>query len=252
MGIQLTAAEFYLLWSDRQPGDIPVPLGVRHLGVTEADRAELVRAHSATLEARGLGTIRMPQREVVDFLDVIADATESVELHLSYFNGEGRGLVAARSDYAVFASHLAGHVYLSRVRTTALSTAAAQALPGLAAGRGRTANVRWDDYVRAGEAGVEDGEDAFLDVLREARVHEPEAQTILRALRDRQGGGQFGVWRRDRYGRRIWSQQVLTWLDAEHGRYLARRRGEWLTIAPADDRRIAAVLDELFDELRER
>jgi hypothetical protein len=107
-------------------------------------------------------------------------------------------------------------------------------------------NVRWEDYVRAGKAGEQDGKQAFLDVLRDAGIREPEAHTLLRIVTSRIGGGELGLTARNRDGVPRPTGRSVSWLDTREGRYLLRKSDGWLVLAPADASRLTSAVDELL------
>jgi hypothetical protein len=61
-------------------------------------------------------------------------------------------------------------------------------------------------------------------------------------LTSRRGGGQLGASGRGR--------RALNWVDTPDGRYALRHNGNWVTITPVDLARLAAMAEEMLDEVR--
>ncbi len=80
------------------------------------------------------------------------------------------------------------------------------------------------------------------------------AQVIMERPRIR--AGQFAAYLRDRGGRTARSPEVA-WFDTDAGRYLMQSQRQrdghnWVTIAPADNPRIAAQLNQHLTALHQR
>ncbi|WP_053738227.1 ESX secretion-associated protein EspG [Nocardia sp. NRRL S-836] len=241
----VSAQEFFLLWQAVHGEDRVVPLGTPHVGATRAARRRLAEQSSQTLYARGLGTIDRPDDYLRTLISGLGEFDRALEI--AYFKGTelARGLACAGWSGS-FAARVNGQVHLREFRPNALASATVSSLPGLAPGSGRSVNVRWDDYLRAGQAGEREGVQAFLDVLRDAGIREPEAHTLMRIVTNRIGGGELGLTARNRDGVPRPTGRSVSWLDTREGRYLLRRHDGWLVLAPADQARLTSAVDELL------
>lgn len=241
----VSSQEFFLLWQAVHGEDRVVPLGTPHVGATRAARQRLVEASSQSLQARRLGTIQRPDPDLRALVSALGEFDRALEI--AYFKGTelARGVACAGWSGA-FAARVNGEVHLYPFRPTSLASATVSSLPGLAPGSGRSVNVRWDDYVRAGQAGEQEGKQAFLDVLRDAGIREPEAHNLMRIVTSRIGGGELGLTARNRDGVPRPTGRSVSWLDTREGRYLLRRQDGWLVLAPADASRLTSAVDELL------
>lgn len=241
---RLAAQEFFTLWRSVHGDRHPVPVGAKHYGRTEADRAELVATCSRTLSARGLGTVQRPDGDLHALLRGLAEFDIGLELVFSRRGETARGLATA-GWHGAFVARVGEQIQLTAFRPTALASTAVATLPAAQPGAGRSVNLRWDDYLAAGQAGERDGADGFLEALRYAGVREPEASTLLRAVTTRCGGGQVGVISRNRAGYLHPTGLTLSWLDSREGRYLVRQDNGWFVLAPTDPARLTSELEDL-------
>jgi hypothetical protein len=244
---RLSEQEFFLLWQAAHREEHPVPLGARHFGFTKDDRAGLVAECSRALRARGLGTVQRPHDELSGVLRGLVEYEIGLEIVFSRGAETARGL-ATTGWHGAFAARVGEKVQLAAFRPTALASTTVSTLPAVEAGTGRSVNVRWDDYLAAGEAGERDGVEGFLDVVRQAGLREPEANTLMRAVTTRTGGGQVAVIARNRAGFLHPTGQTLSWLDSAEGRYLVRRDGVWFVLAPTDQVKLASALEDLVED----
>ncbi|MDX3657980.1 ESX secretion-associated protein EspG [Streptomyces sp. ID05-26A] len=241
----VSSQEFFLLWQAVHGEDRVVPLGTPHVGATRAARQRLVEESSRTLQARRLGTIQRPDPDLRALVSGLGEFDRALEI--AYFKGTelARGIACAGWGGA-FAARVNDDVHLYPFHPTSLASATVSSLPGLAPGTGRAVNVRWDDYVRAGQAGEQEGKQAFLDVLRDVGIREPEAHNLMRIVTSRIGGGELGLTARNRDGVPRPTGRSVSWLDTREGRYLLRRQDGWLVLAPADASRLTSAVDELI------
>lgn len=244
---RLSEQEFFLLWQSVHGDQHPVPLGTRHFGHTKAERAALVEDCSRGLSAKGLGTVLRPPDELSGVLRGLVQFEVGLEIVFSRAGETARGLATA-GWHGAFAARVGDKVQLASFRPTALASTAVSTLPAAQAGSGRSVNLRWDDYLAAGAAGERDGVEGFLDVLRQAGLREPEANTLMRAVTTRSGGGQVAVIARNRAGFLHPTGQALSWLDSAEGRYLVRRDGVWFVLAPTDQAKLTSALEDLVED----
>src|SRR5206468_234754 len=105
-------------------------------------------------------------------------------------------------------------------------------------------------------AAGEDEDDPFgggdeRDILMASGMSDEDATTLIELAERRTRGGQFGVTTTGRstrlsQGSRIRAKTMITWFDTGDGRYLTVHDGAWISLAPADDARIAHRIDELI------
>ncbi|GLZ32506.1 ESX secretion-associated protein EspG [Lentzea sp. NBRC 105346] len=244
-GFKLSSREFFLLWQAVHGEEREVPLGTPHVGRTRAARQRLTEETSNELYRRGLGTIGRPDPDLRALVSGLAEFERALEV--VYFKGTEMARALATAGWSgTFAARVGDDVHLRSFRSTALASSTVAALPALRPGNGRAVNIRWDDYVRAGEAGERDGESGFMEVLRHAGIREPEAYTLLRAVTSRIGGGQLALTARNRDGIPRPTGRSVSWLDTREGRYLVRQKDGWLVLAPTDQARLTGAVDELL------
>lgn len=241
--IELHAGEFSLLWRTLGLGEPPAMLGVPHIGRTPAARQQWAEAAGQALAARGLGTVDKPAPDLADLLRAVGAARQVLELEVDTPDSALRGLGATGPD---------GTAAVARVDTTVRIGPAHDLLatmldvpPQVGAGTGRSANLPLADFERACAAGAEGGVPSFAAALGHLGVRPEESQTLARALSTRTAGGRLGAraaagtgWRRP--------QARLSWVDAEDGRYAIRTDGEWVTVTPADQRRLMTMAEEML------
>ncbi|WP_415830182.1 ESX secretion-associated protein EspG, partial [Kibdelosporangium persicum] len=104
--IQLSAAEFVLLWTALGFGPVPLALGIPAIGRTTRSRKVLMDEASATLVARDLGTVQAPARDVVGVLRLLAEHHTLVDMTV---DGQDSSLAA------IGASGPRGHAVAARV-----------------------------------------------------------------------------------------------------------------------------------------
>ncbi|MEU4445021.1 ESX secretion-associated protein EspG [Actinosynnema sp. NPDC050801] len=241
---RLSEVEFFLLWQAVHRDAHPVPLGTRHFGHTQRERSALIETASRDLAGRGLGTVQRPDEELYGLLRGLAEFEIGLEVFFTVRGAPARGLATA-AWHGAFAGRLGNQVQVAGFRPTALAATTVNTLPPAPPGTGRSVNVRWDDYLAAGKAGEDDGSEGFLDSLRAVGLREPEANTLMRAVTTRSGGGQVGVIARNRAGYLHPTGAVVSWLDTADGRYLVRRDDGWLVVAPTDAQRLISAVEGL-------
>jgi hypothetical protein len=240
--IQLSTVELFLLWSANRLGEPPLALGVPHVGRTGRRRAALIEEASASLGDRGLGPVAAPARDLAGLLRVLAAPSVSFDLRV---HGDGIplfGFAGANGRSAAAVARVGDEVRIGPVTPGALAGPLLGSLTPLPAGPDRPANVSTADFALACAEGERDGSPGFQRALRHAGVRGAEAATVARVLTTRQGGGQLGATGRDR--------RTLNWVDTPDGRYALRHTGNWVTITPVDLLRLAAMAEEMLDEVR--
>jgi hypothetical protein len=240
--IQLNTVELFLLWSANGFGEPPPVLGIPHVGRTRARRAELVEEFGSALASRELGTVTAPARDLLGLLRILASPSVSLDVRVY---GDGTplfGFAGAAGRGAAAVARVDDEVRIGPVRPGALAGPLLGSLAPMPAGPDRPANVSAADFAAACVEGERDGAAGFQRALVHAGVRGPEAATVSRVLTSRQGGGQLGATGRDR--------RALNWVDTPDGRYALRHNGNWVTITPVDKSRLAAMAEEMLDEVR--
>ncbi|MQA08361.1 MAG: ESX secretion-associated protein EspG [Pseudonocardiaceae bacterium] len=247
--IQLHSAEFFLLWSVAGFGEVPVALGIGHVGRTPGRRAELIAQADESLAARELGTVAVPARDLAGYLRALAEPELAVDLHAEGRGPELRAMSSVGAEGSAAAAVVGSEVRVGPVSPDGTVPALLEALPAVPPGPGRGANVRWVDYRRACTEGQRDGTPGFVEALRDAGLRAPEANTVMRAISGRVGGGQLGAGTRTPRG---WARasDTVNWVDTEEGRYAVRRGGEWVMVTPVDVPQLVAMADEMVADLR--
>jgi hypothetical protein len=237
--LRLSDSEFYLLWDAADLGEPPAALNLRHLGRTRAERDRLAGDASADLLERELGTVTKPIDELADVLLAIGHRELTLALGVAWADGEYRAIAGRGAEGAAIVVAADGGVSVRTLRPAALVDAVIDEVPPAQAGPGVTANVEWTDYLHACREGELDGTDGFTWVLRDAGLRVPEARTIARAVADRNGAGQLDVGPRS--GR---PTDSISWVDTPDGRYVLRRRADWLSVIPADLAKLSQLINE--------
>lgn len=239
--IQLDTIELFLLWTGMGLGDLPPVLGIPHVGRTERWRAELVSSASSALGARGLGSVESPARDLAGLLRVLAESQVSLDVRV-YGDGEPLyGYAGSRGRNAAVIARVADEVRIGPVTPGTLIGPLLGSLAPLPPGPDRPANVNAADLDTAFSELERDGAVGFQRALSRAGVRVSEAATVSRVLSSRQAHGQLGVTGRDR--------RWLNWVDTPEGRYTLRQNGSWVTLTPVDLPRLAAMAEEMLDEV---
>lgn len=233
--IQVSAAEFTLLWSALDLGPMPSILGIPRLGRTARTRAQLVAEASATLAGRDLGTVEQPARDLAIVLRVLAGYDKLVEMLVDGQESSLAAVAGSSQRGTAVAARVGDEVRLGPVER--ITSALLDAVVPLPAGPGSSVNIRADDFDSACAAGERDGVSGFTGELARAGVRPRDAAMVAHALTARLGGGRLGV----SHGR---SRAAFSWVDTPEGRYVLRNTGGWVTVTPVDPSRLAALVDD--------
>jgi ESX secretion-associated protein EspG len=234
--IQLSAAEFFLVWSALSVGPVPPVLGIPHIGRTPRTRADLVAEASAAMAGRDLGTVQAPARDLALVLRALGNHERLVELTVDGQDSSLAAIGGSSQRASAVAARVADEVRVGPVER--VTGALLDAVVPLPAGPGSSVNVRVADFDSACSAGERDGVTGFVQELGRAGIRQQDAQMVARALTDRLGGGRVGVSR----GR---SRSSFSWVDTPDGRYVLRNTGGWVTVTPVDPARLAALVDDM-------
>ena len=248
--IQVSAAEFTLLWASLELPNMPHELGLHELGRTRARRDELHEYASTTLSTRGLGTVGQPAADLTALLRTLGERRITVDIWAEGHGPPLRAVAGAAGRDASGAARVGDEIRIGPLTPPRLVSALLEAVAPLPAGPGRPVNVAAADYEAACVEGDRDGVTGFLDALRDAGLSQPDASTLARALTGRYGGGRLGASARDRSGRMARASSPINWVDTAEGRYVLRRNGAWITVTPVDPARFAAMAEDMLADAR--
>ena len=232
--IRVSASAFDILWTDLGHDRPPEPLGVRSVGGTDEERAEVRKAVYENLAERGLydGSRLEPALadrltllatgEVFVACEALADMTAAVPF---------RAVTAVRGRRGVLATQPEQTIGLDGITAGELCTAIVDVLPELSAGPGYGVSLP------ASEDPAARGAQSAAASAQQQEVLAIQARPVYAA-------GQFSVSRRSASGRVV-RVGGLTWFDTDVGAYCATKtagRGgqEWVNVMPVDSSRLAA------------
>ncbi|TDD43601.1 ESX secretion-associated protein EspG [Saccharopolyspora elongata] len=242
----LTAAEYDLVNGALGFGRPKFPLQVPSLGRTMEERADLAADAFRSLAGRGLAKGDELDEDLVAMLRLLVEHETSVDA-VGHLGAPVQAFAAATHRSGVLAQLAGDQLLLTEIRPTALALAAVSVLPPGEPGTKRTLSLRKEQLNSALE---EDEDDPFggdyddETALVRAGLSGSEAAALAELSETRIGGGQFGVTHRSER-----SSTLVTWFDTNEGRYLMVSEGAWLSIAPADNRRIENRLAEVLGKL---
>ncbi|RLK60446.1 ESAT-6 protein secretion system EspG family protein [Actinokineospora cianjurensis] len=251
--VSLSALEFDVLWEHLSPGTMPLVVKVPSPGKTYEERARIEDEVWAGLEQRGLGRKVDLHPEVEHLLRLLARPDREVDGRT--WVGRGVRLLAcsAGRDQAALAVLGDDRITLSRTSPAGLASAAVGVLPALQAGQGRSITLRTDDFEAAAKS--TDGTQKSFELALHARgVRGEDATALTEMIGDVHGTGNFGAAARDRLGRRVRGDRVVSFFDTDGGRYVQVRRASpdktlWTTISPADNRKLVHLVEEVLDDV---
>lgn len=250
--IVLTALEFDVVW---EAADLPakhVALDVPSPGKTHTERRELVAKAWASLAGRGLADGTRLDGDLLDRLNQLAHPELSIDSWV-WTDRQISALTVLTGDQAGMAVLDGGEVWLIPARDTALAEAAVSIAGELGPGVGNSVSVP-SDILQKADAEAKGEPHRFITELDLAGVDIADAQTLAAMLSGAVLRGQIGVERRRRDRRMARADRVVAFHDTNSGRYLYLRRPstdgrQWSTVTPADNRRLAASVQELLDEV---
>ncbi|WP_338599983.1 ESX secretion-associated protein EspG [Saccharopolyspora sp. SCSIO 74807] len=251
-GRELSALEFDVLTEHLGVAAVPLVLRVHSPGRTHRERAELVDSVWRGLADRNLAGGGELNRGLARLLRLLDHPTSEVDGRL-WCGRSVRVFAGARGEDGVLVTKDGDALRVRRAAATAVAREAVSVLPPAQAGPGRSVAVRSADL---DAAAAETGGDveALEQELRRRGVRADDAEDLTAMVRGAGSRGQFGAAARDGTGRRVRAERVVAFFDTPHGRYAQLRRDSpsgdpWSTIAPADDRRMIALVEELRGEL---
>lgn len=248
--VDLSTLEFDVLW-EHYHGEAQMPLVLRvpSPGRTDEERKRIVRGVWDGLAGRGLGSPVDAHPQVTHLLSLLRKPDREIDGRL-WLGDEVRLLTATTGDEAVLAVLSNGRLTLRPADATGLPRFALSVLPPVQAGPGQSITLPTADFEAAAKEARKQEELAVA--LRGRGVRAGDAQTLADMIGDIVNRGQYGSASRDRWGRRVRANRVISFFDTEAGRYLQVRREApdtepWTTISPANPRRLLQHLTELHE-----
>jgi hypothetical protein len=248
---RLTPRQLDVLWHDLGLGRLPYPLDVPSVGADAAARGRVRAEVLAELGGR-------PDARLTEMLEWLA----SPDIAVDAVAGVGepvRAIATSTRRHAVLAVLRGNAVDLTELRPTALARSIVDVLPERPAGPGGPRTLRLETlrqavtrYENTGDT-EDHGEDPWgndeLDeraALVKAGLPAEDAKAVADLAANRVAGGQFGVSFSDGSPTRKRSPVLVNWFDTPQGRYLMVCDDQWLSIAPADNDRIAARIESVL------
>ncbi|MGQ0840383.1 ESX secretion-associated protein EspG [Actinokineospora sp.] len=251
--VSLSTLEFDVLWEYLKPGTMPLIVKVPSPGKTYEERAEIEDRVWAALDGRGLGRKVDVNPEIEHLFALLARPDREVDGRL-WAGGGLRVLACSIGEEDGALAVLADErITLSRVSPAGLAAAAVGVLPSAQAGPGQSVTLRSDDFEAAAKS-ADGTQKSFESNLLAHGVRGDDATALVAMIGDVQSTGNFGAAARDRLGRRVRGERVVSFFDTEQGRYVQVRRASpdgtlWTTISPADNRRLVHHVDEVLTEV---
>ncbi|APU18948.1 EspG family [Actinoalloteichus sp. GBA129-24] len=248
----LSAVEFDVCWELLGLGETPVQLRLPSPGRTWAERRQIVTDHLTALAGRGLVRDREPVATLATALELLVRHEWSVDAALA-LDRPVNAIGAVRGTAGVSAVRIGDDVRLTPLDSRQVVTTIVALSGEERAAEGKSLSVRGKALAMATQ---EAGNDQYLFAERLAAHGEPPA--VARALARMAARpirqGQFGASVLVAPGTRRRARRVVAFHDTEAGRHLQllrRSEGEdWLTVTPADNRKIATALHELLADAR--
>ncbi|WP_245614233.1 ESX secretion-associated protein EspG [Actinokineospora inagensis] len=254
--VSLSALEFDVLWEHLAPGTMPLVVKVPSPGKTYEERAQIEERVWADLDQRGLGRKVDVHPEVEHLFGLLARPDREVDGRT--WVGRGVRLLACATggdgqEEAALAVLSDDRITLSRTSPVGLAAAAIGVLPALPPGPGQSISLRTADFEAAAK-GTDGTQKGFENALVSHGVRGPDANALADMIGDVIGTGNFGAAARDRLGRRVRADRVVSFFDTDRGRYVQVRRAApdgalWTTISPADSRRLIHHVEEVLGEV---
>ncbi|TQM82732.1 ESAT-6 protein secretion system EspG family protein [Saccharothrix saharensis] len=245
--VTISALEFDVLWEHLRLETMPLVLKVPSPGKTHAERAELERRAWAELDRRGLGRPVSLDPMLEDLLHLLNRPQHEVDGRL-WLGHSVRVLAAAKGQSAVLAVLAHDQLTLRPASAEGLPREALSVLPPLPAGPGHSVTLPSADLDAA--AATAKTPDELHQALVSRGIRDEDARTLADMFRDADHRGQFGAASRDKWGKRVRQDRVVSFFDTPRGRYLQLRRATpgqqpWSTVSPVDARRLTQHLTDL-------
>lgn len=246
--IRVSASAFDVLWADLGLPRAPEVLGVRSVGTTDAERAEIRESVYANLAERGLyDSAEGLDEALVDRLRTLAGASVYVECEALLdmtSDTPFRAVAATAGRHGVLATQPNKTIGLSTIRDGELLPSIVELLPPLEPGPGHGVSLPAATLA----AGVEDP--VFAGNGRAAGRERQVREVLAIQARPIYGAGQFTVRVRDgAHPRRVGG---VSWFWTDVGAYLSalepgRGGQDWVTVTPVDGPRLVQRLATLLE-----
>jgi hypothetical protein len=248
--VRISALEFDVLWEHYGLDQMPLVLKVPSPGRTDDERKGIVRRVWDGLEQRGLGNPVGLDPTLEHLLLLLRRADREIDGRL-WLGANVRLLAAATGEEAVLATLVDQTLTLCAADATGLPRFALSVLPPAPAGPGQSITLPSADFEAAAREATKQEE--LAAGLRARGVRAADAAALAEMIGDIVHRGQYGSAVRDRWGRRVRANRVISFFDTADGRYLQIRRADdttepWTTISPADGRRMLQQLSSLHEE----
>lgn len=250
--VVLSALEFDVLWAGQRFPRRHVVLDVPSPGATHSERAKLEAQVWGSLGERGLAKGTRADSELADQLALLANPKQAIDVWV-WTDREIRALAASTGNSALLAVVDSDQVWLIPARPTSFVRSAVSVAGECPAGGGRSVSVPLET-LRAAEQQVGGDPTAIITALNRRGVDLTDAQELAAMFTNIEARGQFGAELTLRDGRIRRADRVVAFHDTDWGRYLYLTRSDggrapWVTVAPANNARIAENITELLDEL---
>lgn len=248
--VSVSTLEFDVLWEHLGLEMMPLVLKVPSPGKTREERRALEDKAWAALESRGLGGRRSLDPMLEDLLHILNRPQQEVDGRL-WLGRSVRVLAASKGQSAVLAVLDNDQISLRPAAYEGLPREALSVLPAQPAGEGHSVTLPSAD-LDASAAKAQSPEQLESE-LRSRGVRQDDAHTLSEMVREVTSRGQFGAAARDKWGKRVRPNRVISFFDTPKGRYLQMRRSTpgqqpWSTMSPIDARRLHHHLTELLAE----
>ncbi|MGZ3142367.1 ESX secretion-associated protein EspG [Lentzea chajnantorensis] len=249
--VVISALEFDVLWEHLGLETMPLVLKVPSPGKTREERRVLEDQVWRQLGARGLGGPRSLDPTLEDLLHVLNRPQREIDARLWLHERSVRLLAAGKGQAGVLAVLDGGQLLLRPAEADGLPREALTVLPSAPAGEGHSITLPSADLDAAASSAASP-EDLEAE-LRSRGLRADDAHALADMVRDATHRGQFGAAARDKWGKRVRPDRVVSFYDTPQGRYLQMRRASegrppWSTITPVDYRRLHHHLVELLEE----
>lgn len=255
----LSPLEYDAVCTDLGIDEMPYPVPYTRHGGTMAERDELLGKARESLSAKGYRERDEVVPGIADVLSTVTRASATVDV-LAFDGSPVRAVAGRRGRASALVMADRGEYVLRAVTGMSVSDALLALFPEWPAGPGQSISVPWQAFAELGglqEGGDGDEMDPFFDpaepseteVLRRHGLSLSDAGRVSTIAKEHVRGGQFCVSvrepRRDRMRR---ERVVFSFYDIAAGRYLLVNDGAWVSITPADAKRIAGRIEHAVQQ----
>jgi hypothetical protein len=250
--VVLSKLEFDVLWESEKLPPKHEALTVPSPGTTHTERRRLVATAFADLERRGLARRDRATGELADQLALLAHPQLSIDSWV-WTDHRISSLAVVAGNHALLAVVDGPEVWLIPARESALAEAAVSVAGDVVHGPGFSVTLP-TDVLTAADAEARGNVREFADALTRAGASGGDAKSMATMVSEMNVRGQFCATRTQRDGRVVRADRVVAFHDTPRGRYvhLSKPNADgrmWSTVAPADNRRLVACVQELLTEV---